>query len=349
MRHGLIQWDEADLSTESVRARQARLQQALVDEGLDGLLIYTNHVRSAAVTWATGFTPYWSDALWLQPTEGAPLFATALSKRVGNWIAATNPTSEIEHSPKPGGLIGARLTRLGAARLGVVELDRMPAGLMAEVVDTCKAELVDATELFAAVRAAPEAVEAQLAVKAAAIADEALASIPALRTCAGDVMQAVELSARLAGAEEVYVAVAPDLSRDTRFARVKGATPLAARFAIRVTLARHGVWIRRIATFARDHDDGTLAKIATWFDTACLDLAPVSGLANKLSETPLPAGLNLTAWFVEAPAVGRPLQIVGEDGQDLVRTYGMANLTLCLSSNDGPVLLGGPLLTKQTL
>src|SRR3712207_5770451 len=102
MRRGLMRWREDELSVEDVRCRQARLQAAMGEAGLDGVIVYTNHVRSAGVTYLTGFTPYWSDALLLVPRNGEPLFATALSKRVGEWIRSVNPTGEIANSPTPG-------------------------------------------------------------------------------------------------------------------------------------------------------------------------------------------------------------------------------------------------------
>ena len=346
MRHGLINWNEKNLSLNSIEARQARLREALNSSALNGILIYTNHVRSAAVTWATGFTPYWSDALWLMPMDGPPLFATALSKRVGNWIAATNPTSEIVHSPKPGALIGARLSVIGLKKIGVVELDRMPSGLIQEVMNTCSTELVDATDVFATVRAVPELAESGLVSKAIKIADDALATIPLLRMHSGDIMQAVELSARLAGVEEVYIAIAPDLNLDTRFARVKGITPLGPRFAIRITVAFHGVWVRRIATLSRDQEDADLSIVANWFDLFCLEAKVEPGIAHKLSETLIPAGMRLENWFIEAPSSSRPLQIVTEENRDVSKKYGMANLSICLSSKAGAVLLGGPIFER---
>ena len=98
------------------------------DAGLDGVLIYTNHVRSAGVTWVSGFTPYWSDGMVLVLREGLPIFLTALSKRVGEWVKSVAPTFEVAHSPFPGKLTGERLAKVNAKRLGVVELDRMPGG-----------------------------------------------------------------------------------------------------------------------------------------------------------------------------------------------------------------------------
>src|SRR4029077_3532989 len=81
--------------------------------GLDAYLLYTNLVRPAAVCWLTGFTPYWIESLLLVPPEGTPALATALSKRVANWIRTTAWLDEIVNTPKPGTAIGQGLANLG--------------------------------------------------------------------------------------------------------------------------------------------------------------------------------------------------------------------------------------------
>src|SRR5215471_21857519 len=119
MRRGLMRLDADELPKGVLLERIARLQAALASDNLDGLVLYTNLVQPSAVTYLTGFTPYWSDGLLLVLKSGAPVFATALSKRVANWIASTNPLSEIVNTPKPGAAVGARLAAHGAQRLAV--------------------------------------------------------------------------------------------------------------------------------------------------------------------------------------------------------------------------------------
>ena len=73
-------------------------------------------MRPAAVCWLTGFTPYWIESLLLVPASGAPMLATALSKRVADWIRTTAWLDEIVNTPKPGTAIGQRLAWLQACR-----------------------------------------------------------------------------------------------------------------------------------------------------------------------------------------------------------------------------------------
>src|ERR1700692_1376294 len=132
MRRGLMAWDEIELPRGVLGERIEGLRALMTRDRLSGFIFYTNLVQPSAVTYLTGFTPYWSDGLLLVPKSGArsgaPVFATALSKRVAHWIASTNPVSEIVNPPKPGGAVGRRLATDGCRRVGVLELDRLSWG-----------------------------------------------------------------------------------------------------------------------------------------------------------------------------------------------------------------------------
>src|SRR5580700_1344346 len=178
MRRGLMRWDERELPKGTLEERIARLRAAMASGGLDGFVIYTNLVQPSAVTFLTGFTPYWSDGLLLVPKSGAPVFATALSKRVANWISSTNPLSEIVNSPKPGGAVGGRLTAGGCRRVGVLELDRLPGGLYDEIAGAAPAvELIDGSAGFASLRQRIDGTERRLIAHADALAVAALAQV----------------------------------------------------------------------------------------------------------------------------------------------------------------------------
>src|SRR5215469_5710762 len=153
MRRGLMARDESELPQGVLASRVDGLRAAMARDRFDGFVCYTNLVQPSAVTYLTGFTPYWSDGLLLVLRSGAPVFATALSKRVANWIASTNPLSEIVNTPKPGAAVGARLAAAAARRVAVLELDRLPGGLHDEIVGAAPGiELVDGRIFFAALR-----------------------------------------------------------------------------------------------------------------------------------------------------------------------------------------------------
>jgi hypothetical protein len=343
MRRGLMQWREDELGEATVRARQARTQAALKAAGLDALLVYTNHVRPAGVTWLTGFTPYWADALLLVPLAGDCVFLTALSRRVGNWIRSVAPVMEVAHSLQPGRLAGQRLAAAGARRVGVVELDRLPGGLFEEIGAAGPLEIVDATALFLALRGTADAAELSLAAAADAIARDAFAGTDAAAPLTGDVTGPLERAVRLAGAEECYVAVAPDLAQGDRFARVDGRTPLGAAFAVRLSVAHNGVWIRRTRSFARD--GALVERIAVldgWFAALAAHIGVERPIGPRVGSVPLPFGTRLARWSMEAPWGTFPLRETAGPGREPEHPIPYGNLAVSVAVGAATVPLAGP-------
>jgi hypothetical protein len=314
MRRGLMGWDENELPRGVLAERIAGLRAAMACGGLDGFILYTNLVQPSAVTYLTGFTPYWSDGLLLVPKSGAPVFATALSKRVANWIASTNPLSEIVNTPKPGAAVGARLAADGCRRVGVLELDRLPGGLYDEIVEAAPTvELIDGSAAFASLRQCIDGAERGLIARADALAVAALAQVdPERATDAGAVAGLVEKQARLLGAEEAYIAVAPDLAADRRMIRVSGPLPLADRFALRASVAYKGSWVRRTRSFARDPAGRqTLTRADAWFAQLVSTIAPGRSIGAQITAHlgALP-GATLNGWMAESPVGSYPLQAI---------------------------------------
>ena len=82
MRRGLMAWDADELPLDVLKARVRRLQGAMAERGQDALLLYTNFIRSGAVSYVTAFSPYWADGVLLVPQRGDPVFATTLSPAI---------------------------------------------------------------------------------------------------------------------------------------------------------------------------------------------------------------------------------------------------------------------------
>src|SRR5256885_4337753 len=134
MRRGLMAWDAQEIPIDILNARVRRLQSVMAEAGQDAMLLYTNFVRSAAVSYVTAFSPYWADGVLLVPREGEPVFATTLSKRVGSWIQSVKPVGELVASPTPGAVLGQQLAADGNIRcLAILELDVFPSGLYGEL------------------------------------------------------------------------------------------------------------------------------------------------------------------------------------------------------------------------
>ena len=256
MRRGLMGWNEDELPIALLEARIARLQAAMrrrrPRRAAD---LHQPGAAERGDAGSPGFTPYWSEGLLLVGRTGAPIFATALSKRVANWMRSVAPLGEIANSPRPGTLLGRRIAADGSVkRVGILELDEIPSGAYDDLVAAAPGvELVDATPVFRTARRGADAAERQLLARADAIACAALDQVDAASAVdAGSVAGPVEQRARLDAAEEAYVMVAPDLARDTRFVRASPTLSLGERFAVRASIAYKGHWIRRTRTFAKD-------------------------------------------------------------------------------------------------
>jgi hypothetical protein len=314
MRRGLMAWDGNELPQGVLMERIEGLRAVMKRGSLDGFIFYTNLVQPSAVTYLTGFTPYWSDGLLLVPKTGAPVFATALSKRVASWISSTNPVSEIVNTPKPGGAVGARLAADGCRRVGVLELDRLPGGLYDEIVGAAPAiELIDGSAAFASLRTRIDGAERGLIARADALAVAALAQVDPDRAAdAGALAGLVEKEARLQGAEEAYIAVAPDLAADRRMIRLSGPLPLADRFALRASVAYKGSWVRRTRTFARDvAGRRSLARADAWFERLVSSIAAGPSIDAQIrAQIDALPGATLHGWMAESSIGSYPLQAI---------------------------------------
>jgi hypothetical protein len=340
MRRGLISRSSAELPDAVLDARIARVRAAMGEAGLDALLVYTNNTRPAGVSWLTGFVPYWSEALLVLPREREPVLVVALTYRVKTWIERTSRVGDVIHTPRIGLETGKMIAGWKAdAAVGVVDL----SGLSAGIVDDLRAGgprlvLHDATEMFASLRAQADPAEIALATAAGLIARRALAQagkvVDGQEARLGEIIAAVEREARALGAEEIYIAAAPDLARDRRLGRIEGETALGQSFALRATVAYKGIWIRLVRTFARDADAAP-NDAAARFAAAVAELPSARGFA----EFPF--------WLVEGCRIAQPLaplmgSRVGEPHLPLSRS--LVSVQVGLEIDGRWVLLGAPAL-----
>jgi Creatinase/Prolidase N-terminal domain len=347
MRRGLMARDENELPQSVLAARLDGLRAAMARDSLDGFVCYTNLVQPSAVTYLTGFTPYWSDGLLLVPRSDAPVFATALSKRVAGWIASTNPVSEIVSTSKPGAALGTRLAASGARRLGVLELDRLPGGLFEEIIGAApEVELIDGSAAFATLRRRIDAAERALIERADALARAALMQIdPAQVAGAGAAAGLVEKHVRRQGAEEAYIAVAPNLAGDRRMIRASGPLPLADRFALRASVAYKGSWVRRTRTFAKDAvGQKAVARADSWLETLAASITPGRPIGAQIA-TQMLTGATLTDWMAESPIGSYPLEAIASartPDRDGLPDGGFAVLTVALEIEGAPWVGAAP-------
>lgn len=308
MRRGLLTWDPAELPLEALNARVAKVRAAMKSQQLDALIAYTNISKPAAVSWISGFTPYWSEGLLYVPAEGEIAFATALSKRVAEWISTVMPQGEIIPTPQPGVAIGKRLAASGAKRIGFPDLEDMPARQAKDLLANAPGiELCDATDMFNSVRGAVDDAERRLVRKAASIAFGALGETGADAATAQELIAPCEGYARGHAAEEIFLACVPDLASSASPQRTDTATALADTFALRLSVAYKAGWVRVAKSFARDK---TVAERFAAADAALARLQPSHVLEQSLRDALAPSGARLRSWSAEQPRGSYPLATV---------------------------------------
>jgi Xaa-Pro aminopeptidase len=298
MRRGLIARSTAELPDAALDARLERLRAAMAEAGLDALVVYTNNTRTAGVSWLTGFVPYWSEALLVVARDRAPVLVVALTYRVKSWIERTSRVADVVHTPRVG-LEAARMIAGGKAdaAVGIADFDGLPAGIADDLREGGpRLALRDAGALFAQLRAKADPAEIALAVHAAEIAQRALAQPAEPGARLADIIAAVEAQARASGAEEIYIAAAPDLARDTRFKRIENETVRGESFALRATVAYMGTWIRLVRTFPGNGDATITAEATARLAAAVAVLPSQRGFAGCAS------------WLVEGCRIAQPLE-----------------------------------------
>jgi hypothetical protein len=225
------------------------------------------------------------------------------------------------------------------AAVGIVDLDGLAAGIVEDLRrGGPRLSLSDSTALFAPVRAEADPAEIALAMRAAAIAQHALAQTPGRGASLGESIAAVEAQARTDGAEEVYLAAAPDLDRDRRLRRIEGEAALGESFALRATVAYKGSWIRLTRTFPRDGAVRPQEEAAARLAAAVAKLPSSDGFAG------------FSSWLVEGCRIAQPLEPLM--GSRVATAHPLAPSALVSVQADfeiegRPLLLGAPALVGR--
>ncbi|MAF47371.1 MAG: aminopeptidase P family N-terminal domain-containing protein [Rhodospirillales bacterium] len=288
MRRGLLNWSKEELPEAVFDARVQRLREAMHERGLDAVLVYTNFPRPAGVAHLTHFVPYWNQCVLAVLPVGLPSLIVSLSKRVAGWIMETSHVHEVICSPNIGGELCRLLEGAAARRIGMVELDKTPRPIISALLEADAGyQITDATGLFASVRNPADEAEIMLSRKAAEMAADALAG--AVEGDGDPDLAAIERDIRYAGAEDVFMDIAPDLTRDPNYIRADRPMRLGARYAIRLSVAYNGTWIRYGRSFERDGNSDAVAAISDYLAAAIpalgdgADLKPLAAHADALS------------------------------------------------------------------
>ena len=332
MRRGLISRSLTELPDAVLDARLERLRSAMREAQCDALVIYTNNTRPAGVSWLVGFVPYWSEALLVVPRQGAPFLVVALTFRVKSWIERVSRVGEVLHNPRIGLKAAQQIAAVQKdAAVGVVDFDGLPVGVSDDLREGGPSLVLnDAGPLFAELRAKADPAEIALAGKAAAIAHQALAQ------ARGETLNAmianVEGRARLLGAEEIYVAAAPDLRRDAHFIRIEGDVARGKSFALRATVAYKGTWVRLVRTVC----ESAIAREAS------------ARFSQAVAQLPSDYGFTgFDSWLVEGCRMAQPLEpLMGSrfGTENLPAPGALVSVQGMLAVDRATVLVGAPAL-----
>jgi hypothetical protein len=347
MRRGLISWSREEVPPSVLESRVARLQGEMRTAELGAMLVYTSFARPSAVAWLTHFVPYWNEALLVVFPTGAPVLLAAFSKRVLDWIRSVSHLGEVRSTPELGRAAAAFLKERPPepSRVGVLELDALPWTVAEPIVRTrFGGALIDVSGLFASIRQPADEAEIRLARRAAKIAAQALAAIPAGVQRASEVVSALEASARLDGAEEVLPRLAPDLRADATLRRFEGDARLGERYGVELSVAYKATWVRLARCFSRNGLPQSWRRAAEWFARAASRLNERNFSLQPLAPgAPLPG--ELTAWTLEICLGSSPFCIAaggGASARGVLPAGSLASLSMQLSLDDGPWLYGEP-------
>lgn len=340
MRRGLMHWSQQELPVTTLDARVTRLQSAMRAQGLGAVLTYASFAQPAPLQWLCNYIPYWSDALLLVWAEGAPTMLVAGTPRTHGWIRSVSHVGELVAAPKPGvqaaQLLGSRLS--AQARVGVIGLDALPWTTAEPLLAAgWNRRWVDATAMYITVRHPGDEAEHALARTTRAIAEQAIATIPAAARQSAEVISAMDGAARLAGAEEVLPRIAPDLARGTTLLRMEGEQALGQRYAVECSMAYKGVWVRVGRSMARGAQPAAWADAEAWFDRALQEIGDTRSIADLVATAPGKA----IGWTLEASVGLAPLSVISSSDQPAVQRLpksSIAVFSVQLALNDGPWL-----------
>jgi Xaa-Pro aminopeptidase len=206
MKRGLVSWEKNELPPEELATRLASAHTVARNKDVDVLVLYSDVWRSNDARYLSNYMPYWNRAFVAVPRDEKPILLCSLSPRVYPWIKTVTVHETIIASPSPAAALLKLCIGRGWNRVGVCDLDGLPADLHAELTSS-ELDLVDIPR--SEIRPAPTEVEVRMHARAARMAREVLGQ--ELSAAAGqtdhELTGRLERLLRRAGAEDVVILV----------------------------------------------------------------------------------------------------------------------------------------------
>lgn len=206
MKRGLVSWEKSELPPEELATRLASVHAVARNRDCDVLVVYSDVWRSNDARYLSNYMPYWNRAFVVVPRDEKPILLCSLSPRVYPWIKTVTVHETIIASPSPPAALFKLCVERGWNRVGVVDLDGLPADLHAELTSR-ELDLIDIPR--SEIRPAPTEVEVRMHARAARMAREVLGQ--EISAAAGqtdhELTGRLERLLRRAGAEDVVILV----------------------------------------------------------------------------------------------------------------------------------------------
>ncbi len=246
MKRGLVSWDKVnELPPEEFEARLARVHAIARERHVDAIVVYSDVWRSNDARYLSNYMPYWNRAFIVVSPKEPPILLCALSPRVYPWIKTVTMHETIIPSPSPPAKLFKLCEERGWKRVGVCDVDGLPADLHAELM-AGMIEIVDIPRCE--MRAVPAASEVRMHARAAQMAREVLEAALATGGARTDheLTGQLERVLRRAGAEDVVVLVSdgegPPIPAEGR--------PIGPHTSVVVANEYNGHWAKVTRNFA---------------------------------------------------------------------------------------------------
>jgi hypothetical protein len=210
MKRGLVLFEPHEIPADEVWGRISRLQQSLKQQGISVAFIYGDVYHSADLTYLSNICIYWNEAVLAVPATGNPALLTKLSSRVHTWMRSISVLDDLRSGPSLEKLIKEYLKDAEPGAAGLVEMDWWPA----QIVDRLRQELTgwqiqDLGAIVRQQRQYPSESEEKLLRESAKISAKAVAAGFSHDLTNAERAGKAELTARMAGVEDVYVFCTP--------------------------------------------------------------------------------------------------------------------------------------------
>ncbi len=250
MKRGLVEWDAAEVPRSALEARARTARAWGREHGFDALLLHVSDTHPQPVRNLTHFVMYWNEGVVLLPTveggDAEPLLVYGLSGRVLDWVQRTSTLTQAQTARDVGAAVAGALAERGLKRVGLVQREAFPIGVLYPIAQSGDVQLEDARGALDALLTAAAEEEDRLRRRGGVLLFTALEEVARAvgrqtrRAVAAGFHQAV----RLQGAEDlVFLADGPGA-----WPRLPDASHFAAGDHVLARVEYKGAWCQAART-----------------------------------------------------------------------------------------------------